>query len=192
MDSLPTPPRTTSRRRHLALSFCALILLAAATTAARAAAPESASASAEFATAAARSGVALLQSARIAQKASRDESVRAFASSIAVDYTQANDALAELCRRKNIPIPLESDGADFLPDTAGATFDRVYSLDVAQQLAKADALFAAASRSERLDTELRGFARQRLGAVREQAKRADILAKSQAGVSTREPARPGN
>jgi predicted outer membrane protein len=170
--------------RYRWLGLAALVLVATFSLA-RAAAPSEESI--EFVHAASRSNATLLQAARIAQKPSRDERVRAFASSLATDHTQANDVLTELCRRRNIPLPTQSAGADALSDTSGETFDRVYTLETSQQLAKAEQVFSAASQSPAVDPELKDFARRRLATIREQAQRAGSLAQAQAGVSTSSP-----
>jgi predicted outer membrane protein len=166
----------SSTRRFSALTLAALMSLAA-----HGAIAGPSSESLEFASQAARSGAQVIESSKVAQRTSRDSRVRAFAARLALDHTQSNDALLLICRRKEIKLPTQPANTS-MPESAGSTFDRVYSLEMSQHLAKMQALYGKAIEARQLDPELQAFARTRATIVREQARQADALARSQAGL----------
>jgi hypothetical protein len=63
--------------------------------------------------------------------------------------------------------------------------DQLLALEVtetSQVLGKAERIFSSAGEAEGLPDELKAFARQRLQSVREYRRKADALAREQAGV----------
>jgi predicted outer membrane protein len=168
---------------EMPLLFAALALAALGSFAAHESLAAPSQESFAFASEAASSGAHILQSSKIAQRTSRDERVRAFATQLSRDYTQASETLLRICRRKEITLPTQSPDATSMPDEAGSTFDRVYSLEMSQHLAKLQALYARALEAAKLDPELETFARDQLSIVRKQATQADALARQQAGTN---------
>lgn len=138
--------------------------------------------STQFATDFARSNAALLRASQVAQKSSRDPQLREFSSRLAADAAEAETALSSACQRSGIKLPIPAADASGLPGETDNTFDRVYSSEMSQQLARAEALLTSASQSNDVDKELRRFAQQTLPQVRENRKRADAIARAQAGV----------
>lgn len=125
----------------------------------------------------------LLRSSQIAQNDSTDPQVRQLASRLASESQRADKAFAEACRKAGIRLPARSEATSTIPESSGNTLDRVYTLEVSQQLAKARALLAGASQSNDIDASLREFAQQRLKEVEAVSATADALARSQAGVN---------
>jgi predicted outer membrane protein len=167
-----------STYRALTCGLAALLLLAVSITA-RAATPESL----QFVKEVAEWNASLLHSSQRAATRSEDASVRQLASRMAEDSLKTERNLGDLCKRLGIQFPAMSQSpAAELPGSSGATFDRVYTLETSQSLAKADKLFASAGADKRLPEELKAFARERLQSVREQRGRVDALARKEAGV----------
>jgi putative membrane protein len=165
-----------NRRRPFAL-WVALVLLGNA-TAVHAASPETL----QFVQETAELNAALLRSAQSAATRSQDPRVREFASRMAEDSLRAERSLVDVCKKLQIQSPTPSQAPAKLPDASGSTFDRVYTLETSQSLAKADKLFTSAAAAEGLPAEVRTFAGQRLQAVREHRRQADAMARAEAGV----------
>lgn len=164
------------------LSFTFVITLLSAMGLARAEAPTPVT-SADFARSASEHFTAQLQAARTAQNRSKDAKVRQFASQLASHYESAGRSLSQICEELNLDVLPQPGGA---PSTAGAaaptprSFDRVYTLEVTQHLAKAETAFDAAIQSPKVDPKLKDFARNELGAIREYRQMAAPLARSEA------------
>ena len=138
--------------------------------------------SVELAKATSESFAGLMQSSRNAERQSKDARVREFAAEVSGIAERTNDRLRELCRQKNILLTESAHDDAPLDQARGETFDRVYTLETSQVLAKARAILEAGSKSARIDGELKKFAAQTLPEVRELGARADALAQAQAGV----------
>jgi predicted outer membrane protein len=165
-------------RRRVSSFLLALLAFLGTATITDAASPESL----QFVKEVGELNAALLRSAQSASTRSEDARVREFASQVAQDGSRAERSLIEVCKKLQIQSPTPSQPPTQLPDASGATFDRVYTLETSQLLAKAEMLFASAGEAEGLPDEIRTFARQRLQSVREFRRKADAMAREQAGV----------
>jgi predicted outer membrane protein len=143
--------------------------------------------SVELAQATTESLAALLQSSRNANRQSKDARVRGFAGEVSSVAQRTDDRLRELCRQKNIVLPVSAPAHAPLDRATGETFDRVYTLETSQELVKARRILEAASKSPRIEGELREFAARTLPELRELGARADALAQAQADVGTGSP-----
>jgi putative membrane protein len=158
-------------------SVCSLLFLASIAVAATPPSEESV----KFAQSASQQISAQLQAAQLARTRSADPVVREFAAELAADNEQADRALEAICQQANVDVVVRTDSSlNALPAQAGSGFDRIYTLEVSQALAKAERLFDTAARSPRVDARLKEFARQRIEDIREHRKRADELARKQA------------
>lgn len=126
-----------------------------------------------------------LAAARVAQTKSQDPAVKDFASKLAADHEQAAQDLAKICQRLHIDLwPQPNPGqpvAGAPGETPAASFDGVYTMEVSQNLAKAETSFNEALRSPKVDPKLKDFARQQLQTTQRYRALAAPLARSHAG-----------
>lgn len=99
-----------------------------------------------FMTEAARSGVAEVEMARLAEKRAQDAEVKKFAQKMLQDHTNANTELKQLAAQKNVTLPTEPDTlhkltADKLSSLSGAEFDKEYMRAQLDDHEKAVSLF---------------------------------------------------
>ena len=166
----------------------ALLLCAAASGLAQSqdgAATAASSASVDFATQAALAGLAEVEAGTLALKRSEDADIREFAKLMVEDHSRANSELEVLCKGLDIPLPPRLTGrsvVDALPTDSGATFDRTYALEVAQDHTKAVALFTKAAKSTAIDKALRQFASRTLPTLQHHYQMAEKLAQRKGGT----------
>ena len=172
-------------RAYIARAF-GLILLCAAALASAQAPPVLTSA--DFARETSEHFTTQLEAARSALAKSKDPAVRDFASRIASAYEQGGRELVRICEELNIDVPPQPRTGPVAGGAPSATpessFDKVYTLELSQAFAKANASFDAALSSPKVDPKLKDFAKQQKQALQDYRQRADRLAQHQAGQRT--------
>jgi len=134
----------------------------------------------EFVTVAARSGLAEVQLAKLAETRAARPEVQAFARRMLDDHTQANQKLKDLAEQKGILMPSDldqehQDAAAALSQLDGEAFDREYLRGQVKDHREAVALFATeATQTE--DEDLKSFATETLPILREHLRMVTELA----------------
>lgn len=114
------------------------------------------------------------------QKASSGQ-VKAFAKRIVADHTKANQELQSAIKGKGVQVPASRTDSHkammekFRQQDEGKNFDRDYIAQMVDDL-KADVeLFETAADNEKLDIDLRGYAKRVLPTLREHLKQAQTI-----------------
>jgi predicted outer membrane protein len=184
-DSLTRGERKMAGSARLMLISCCLLWCALGVARAQ---PQSIPDSTEFVRNLTQHFSSQIAAARLVQTRSDDAAVKDFAARLAAEYEQASRSLASLCEQVNIDVPPQpEDGrlTSAISASKGAGFDRLYTLEESQELARADALLDAAILSPKVDPKLKDFARKQKDVVRDYRKRAEPLAQRQAGQTSR-------
>lgn len=135
----------------------------------------------EFVTRAAQSGLAEVESSRIAVTQATSEEVRAYAQRMVRDHSATNEELMRLARGKGIEVSPMLDAehraqVDALQAKSGADFDRAYLQDMGVRAHQdAVSLFERQAR-DGSDPDLRAFAARTLVGLREHLAMAEQAA----------------
>lgn len=126
--------------------------------------PPLAAADAQFIQDAAQGGMAEVQMAQVAQTASRNPKVKAYASQMISDHTPNNDQLKQLATTKGATVPtalndMQTQQLSALQNEKGRKFDHDYIADQVQDHATMLAMFQTEAQSG-TDPDLKAFAAQ--------------------------------
>ena len=119
-----------------------------------------------FATTAARAGLAEVAEAQIALQKSNDADIKKFAQRMVDDHSKANAQLTSIARAKGLNLPTapsrsDQSEAERLQKLRGDAFDRRYVSDQTDAHKQAVSLFTTESKSGK-DNDLKSFAAQTL------------------------------
>jgi len=139
---------------------------------------------ADFMKKAANAGQAEMELADVANQQSPSASVKALASKIKSDHTEAASELKRLAETKHVVLPssLMADQQavrDRIRKLSGAAFDRTYVDQMVADHREAVDFFTKASHSG--DTEVAAFASKTLPALKDHLQRSEALQKSMGG-----------
>jgi putative membrane protein len=115
-----------------------------------------------------------------AQKASSGQ-VKAFAKQITADHKKANDDLLVIIKGKGVQVPStrsamhKSTMDKFRQQEAGKAFDRDYIEQMIEDHKADIELFEAAADDEKLDVDLRAYAKKTLPTLRDHLKQAQAI-----------------
>lgn len=121
-----------------------------------------------FVTKAANASMAEVELSKVALQKSKDDEVRSFAQQMVRDHEKANMELKSVADKKNLMVPKSLDAKHqekldkLKAQPAGMEFDTTYSMDMQKGHDDAVALFTAASKSDGLSPEIKGFASKTL------------------------------
>ncbi len=135
-----------------------------------------------FADKAAAAGMAEIQAAQLAQQRATSPQIKAFASRMIADHTQANDQLQQIAQQENInlpPQPSAQDAADTqrLSSLSGTAFDQAYAQAQVRDHQQAVALFRQ-EKSSGHDPALKTYAQKTLPILRQHLQLAQSLTTS--------------
>jgi putative membrane protein len=124
-------------------------------------------------------GLAEVQLGQLATERAASPEVKQFGQRMVTDHTKANQELAEIAQKKNMPIATEFDPkhrtmADKLAKLQGAAFDREYLLGQVADHEQTVALFKTQIK-EGKDADLKTFARETLPTLEDHLKTVRAL-----------------
>jgi putative membrane protein len=135
----------------------------------------------EFVENAGTSGLAEIEMGEIGAQKAKDSQVKAFAKRIVEDHTKANQELLTASKGKGVQVPSAQTAMHkttvekFRQQDAGKNFDRDYMEQMVEDH-KADVeLFETAADDERLDIDLRSYAKRTLPTLRAHLKEAQTI-----------------
>jgi len=141
----------------------------------------------EFVDKAGTSGLAEVEMAQLGAQKATNGQVKAFAKQMVADHTKANQELLNAIKGKGLQVP--SSRADmhkatmekFQQQDAGKNFDRAYMEQMVEDHKAAIELFENAADDEKLDIDVRGYAKQTLPTLRDHLKQAQAIQSKLAG-----------
>jgi putative membrane protein len=145
----------------------------------------------QFVTKASEANLAEIKTSQLALSKSQDAQVRNFAQEMIDDHTKANQELATLAGQKNLKVPDDTDmshraSMKLLEAKSGASFDKSYIDQMQKDHQKAVALFREASKSSKVDADLKAFATSTLPTLQHHEQSVTKLAAATAsGASNR-------
>ena len=152
-----------------------------ATTARSATNAQSSSAAKEFVEQAGISGMAEVEMGQLGAKKATSSQVKAYAKRIVADHTKANEELLTAIKGKGLQVPSSQTSMHkatvekFRQQDAGKTFDTDYMQQMIEDH-KADVeLFETAADNEKLDLDLRSYAKRILPTLREHLQQAQTI-----------------
>jgi putative membrane protein len=158
-----------------------------ATSAQSATTEQSSAAAKEFVAQAGTSGLAEVEMGELGAKKATNGQVKAFAKQIVADHTKANQELVTVSKGKGVQVPSSRTSLHkatiekFQQQEAGKNFDRDYMEQMVQDH-KADVeLFETAADDEKLDLDLRSYAKRTLPTLRDHLKQAQTIQSKLAG-----------
>jgi putative membrane protein len=159
-------------------SILLLALAGAADAALAAAAEDSVPNFQTFVSQAAQTGLAEIETGKIALRKSSDPAIREFAQRMVNDHARANDELASLAKARGMEPPTKLDvqhqaAVNAMKAAPAEKFDHAYSQHMNMDHSKAIALFEGASKSA--DLEMADFAKKALPTLREHKELAEKL-----------------
>lgn len=135
----------------------------------------------EFVAKAGTSGLAEVQMGELGAQKAKNSQVKAFAKRMVADHTKANDELLSAIKGKGVQVPSTQPAEDkaivekFRQQDPGKDFDRAYMEQMVEDH-KADVeLFETAADDQKLDLELRGYAKRTLPTLRDHLKQAQEI-----------------
>jgi putative membrane protein len=142
---------------------------------------ESSAAVKEFVEKAGASGLAEVEMGELGAQKAKNGQVKAFAKQMVADHTKANQELLTAIKGKGVQVPSSRTAVHkamvekFQQQDAGKGFDRDYMEQMVEDH-KADVeLFETAADDEKLDIELRGYAKRTLPTLRDHLKQAQTI-----------------
>jgi putative membrane protein len=158
-----------------------------ATKAQSATSAQSSSAAKEFVEQAGISGLAEVEMGELGAQKATNGQVKAFAKRIVADHTKANEELLTAIKGKGLQVPSSRTSMHkatverFQQQDAGKNFDRDYMQQMIEDH-KADVeLFETAADDEKLDLDLRSYAKRILPTLRDHLKEAQTIQSKLAG-----------
>jgi putative membrane protein len=133
---------------------------------------------------AAQDGMTEVEMGKLALDKSHDSDVRAFADQMVSDHDKANMELKSVAKSANVQVPTEIDSehrsmVDKLRTKSGEDFDEAYAKAMADDHAKAVAMFKSAASSSDLDPQVATFAKKTLPTLEHHKSMADQLAEGE-------------
>jgi putative membrane protein len=158
-----------------------------ATSAKPATSAQASAAAKEFVEQAGTSGLAEVEMGELGARKATNGQVKAFAKRIVADHTKANEELVTASKGKGVQVPSSQTAMHkatvekFRQQDAGKDFDRDYMEQMIEDH-KADVeLFETAADDEKLDLDLRSYAKRILPTLRDHLKQAQTIQSRLAG-----------
>jgi putative membrane protein len=158
-----------------------------ATTTHSATSAQSSAAAQEFVEQAGTSGLAEVELGELGAKKATNGQVKAFAKQIVADHTKANEELLTAIKGKGVQVPSSRSSMHkatvekFQQQDAGKNFDRDYMQQMIEDH-KADVeLFETAADDQKLDLDLRSYAKRILPTLRDHLRQAQTIQSKLAG-----------
>ena len=142
---------------------------------------QSTAAAKEFVEKAGPSGLAEVEMGELGAKKAKNGQVEAFAKQMVADHTKANQELVTAIKGKGIQVPSSRTAMHkatvekFQQQDAGKTFDHDYMQQMIEDHKAAVELFEAAADDEKLDLDLRSYAKRILPTLRDHLQQAQTI-----------------
>jgi putative membrane protein len=142
---------------------------------------ESSASAKEFIEKAGTSGLAEVEMGELGARKAKNSQVEAFAKRMVADHTKANQELITTSKGKGGQVPSSRTDTHkaaverFQQQDAGKNFDRDYMQHMVQDHEAAVELFETAADDEKLDIELRSYAKKTLPILRDHLKQAQTI-----------------
>ena len=148
---------------------------------------QSGAAAKEFVEQAGTSGLAEVEMGELGAKKATNGQVKAFAKHVVEDHTKANQELVTASKGKGVQVPSSRTALHkatiekFQQQEAGKSFDRDYMEQMVEDHKAAVELFETAADDEKLDLDLRTYAKRVLPTLRDHLKQAQAIQSKLAG-----------
>jgi putative membrane protein len=158
-----------------------------ATSAQPATTAQTGAAAKEFVEQAGTSGLAEVEMGELGAKKATNGQVKAFAKQVVADHTKANQELVTASKGKGVQVPSSRTALHkatiekFQQQEAGKSFDRDYMEQMVEDHKAAVELFETAADDEKLDLDLRTYAKRVLPTLRDHLKQAQAIQSKLAG-----------
>ena len=142
---------------------------------------QSSGAAKEFVEKAGTSGLAEVEMGELGVQKARNGQVKAFAKRMVADHTKANQELLTVSKGKGVQVPSsrtdmhKATVEKFQQQDAGKNFDRDYMEQMVEDHKAAVELFETAADDEKLDLDLRSYAKRTLPTLRDHLKEAQTI-----------------
>ena len=148
---------------------------------------QSGAAAKEFVEQAGTGGLAEVEMGELGAKKATNGQVKAFAKHVVEDHTKANQELVTASKGKGVQVPSSRTALHkatiekFQQQEAGKSFDRDYMEQMVEDHKAAVELFETAADDEKLDLDLRTYAKRVLPTLRDHLKQAQAIQSKLAG-----------
>jgi putative membrane protein len=135
----------------------------------------------EFVERAGTSGLAEVEMGELGVQKAKNSQVEAFAKRMVADHTKANQELVTASKGKGVQVPSSRTDMHkamvekFRQQDAGKNFDREYMAQMVEDHKAAVELFETAADDEKLDLDLRSYAKRMLPTLRDHLKQAQTI-----------------
>lgn len=135
----------------------------------------------EFVEKAGTSGLAEVEMGELGARKAKNGQVEAFAKRMVADHTKANQELLTASKGKGVQVPSSRTDMHkarvekFQQQDAGKNFDRDYMKQMVEDHKGAVELFETAADDEKLDLDLRSYAKRTLPTLRDHLKQAQTI-----------------
>jgi putative membrane protein len=135
----------------------------------------------EFVEKAGTSGLAEVEMGELGAQKAKNGQVEAFAKRMVADHTKANQELVTVSKGKGVQVPSSRTDMHkamvekFQQQDAGKNFDRAYMKQMVEDHKAAVELFETAADDEKLDLDLRSYAKRTLPTLRDHLKQAQTI-----------------
>ena len=135
----------------------------------------------EFVEKAGTSGLAEVEMGELGARKAKNGQVEAFAKRMVADHTKANQELVTVSKGKGVQVPSSRTDMHkamvekFQQQDAGKNFDRDYMKQMVEDHKAAVELFETAADDEKLDLDLRSYAKRTLPTLRDHLKQAQTI-----------------
>lgn len=135
----------------------------------------------EFVEKAGTSGLAEVEMGELGARKAKNGQVEAFAKRMVADHTKANQELLTASKGKGVQVPSSRTDMHkarvekFQQQDAGKNFDRDYMKQMVEDHKAAVELFETAADDEKLDLDLRSYAKRTLPTLRDHLKQAQTI-----------------
>ena len=135
----------------------------------------------EFVEKAGTSGLAEVEMGELGAQKAKNGQVEAFAKRMVADHTKANQELVTASKGKGVQVPSSRTDMHkamvekFQQQDAGKNFDRDYMEQMVEDHKAAVELFETAADDEKLDLDLRSYAKRTLPTLRDHLKQAQTI-----------------
>jgi putative membrane protein len=127
------------------------------------------------------SGLAEVEMGELGAQKAKNGQVEAFAKRMVADHTKANQELVTASKGKGVQVPSSRTDMHkamvekFQQQDAGKNFDRAYMAQMVEDHKAAVELFETAADDEKLDLDLRSYAKRTLPTLRDHLKQAQTI-----------------